>query len=375
MPTQTRAAVVWGTNQDWKVEDMTLDDPGPGEVLVDTSYAGMCHSDEHVVTGDLPVPFLPFVGGHEGSGVVREVGPGVTAVAPGDHVAMSFVPSCGHCKWCSTGRQNLCNEGAKLFDLQMMTRTAGQSSHKIGDAEAARFAQLGTFSEQLLVTETSLVKVEPDLPLDVVALVSCGVATGWGSAVHRAKVQPGDNVAVIGIGGVGINAVQGARMAGAKRVIAIDPVEFKREKAMEMGATHTFSSIDEALLAVPDLTWGDMCDAVILVPGVAKGDMIEPALTLTAKGGSLVVTALAGLMENDVSMNLFMLSMMNKSVLGTIFGSGNPRADIPALLSMYREGQLKLDELITNRYRLDDVNVGYQDMRDGKNIRGVIDFT
>jgi S-(hydroxymethyl)glutathione dehydrogenase / alcohol dehydrogenase len=375
MPTQTRAAVVWGTNQDWKVEDMTLDDPGPGEVLVDTSYAGMCHSDEHVVTGDLPVPFLPFVGGHEGSGVVREVGPGVTAVAPGDHVAMSFVPSCGHCKWCSTGRQNLCNEGAKLFDLQMMTRSAGQSSHKIGDAEAARFAQLGTFSEQLLVTETSLVKVEPDLPLDVVALVSCGVATGWGSAVHRAKVQPGDNVAVIGIGGVGINAVQGARMAGAKRVIAIDPVEFKREKAMEMGATHTYSSIDEALLAVPDLTWGDMCDAVILVPGVAKGDMIEPALTLTAKGGSLVVTALAGLMENDVSMNLFMLSMMNKSVLGTIFGSGNPRADIPALLSMYREGQLKLDELITNRYRLDDVNVGYQDMRDGKNIRGVIDFT
>jgi S-(hydroxymethyl)glutathione dehydrogenase/alcohol dehydrogenase len=192
--------------------------------------------------------------------------------------------------------------------------------------------------------------------------------------VHRANVQPGDNVAVIGIGGVGINAVQGARMAGAKRVIAIDPVEFKREKAMEMGATHTYSSIEEALLAVPELTWGDMCDSVILVPGVVTGDMIEPSLSLVSKGGSLVVTAIGNMFESDVTMNLFMLSMMNKEVKGTVFGSGNPRADIPALLSMYREGELKLDELITNRYSLAQVNQGYQDMRDGVNIRGVIEF-
>ena len=374
MPTTTRTAVLWDKQQDWKVEDMTLDDPGPGEVLVDTAFAGMCHSDEHVVTGDLPVPHFPFIGGHEGSGIVREVGPGVTTLAPGDHVSMSFIPACGRCRPCSTGHQNLCDEGAKLFDLQMMTRAEGSISHRIGDTEAARFAQLGTFSEQLLVAETSLVKVEPDLPLDIVALVSCGVATGVGSAVHRAGVAAGDNVAVIGIGGVGINAVQGAAISGAKRVIAIDPVEFKRETAMEMGATHTYSSIDEALAAVPDLTWGDMCDSVILTPGLVTGDMIEPALTLVSKGGTLVVTALAGLMENDVSLNLFMLSMMNKSVKGTVFGSGNPRFDIPQLLSMYREGVLKLDELITNRYSLDDVNQGYQDMRDGKNIRGVIEF-
>ena len=151
-------------------------------------------------------------------------------------------------------------------------------------------------------------------------------------------------------------------------------MEFKREKAMEMGATHTYSSVEEALLAVPDLTWGDMCDAVILVPGVVTGDMIEPALNLTSKGGTLVVTALAGLIESDVQMNLFMLAMMNKEVKGTVFGSGNPRADIPALLSMYREGALKLDELITNRYTIDQVNQGYEDMRAGKNIRGVIEF-
>ena len=375
MPTTTRSAVLWNHNEDWKIEEVVLDDPGPGEVLVEMRVAGMCHSDEHVVQGDMLIPHFPFIGGHEGSGVVTQVGPGVNSLEVGDHVSMSFIPACGRCKYCSTGRQSLCDEGAKLFDNQMMTRGLGDVSHKIGETEAARFAQLGTFSEHLLVTESSLVKVEKDLPFEAVALVSCGVATGWGSAVHRAKVKPGDNVAVIGVGGVGINAVQGAAMAGAKRVIAIDPVEFKREKAMEMGATHTYSSIEEAALAVPELTWGDMCDAVILVPGVVTGDMIEPALGLTAKGGTLVVTAIGNMMEGSADLNLFFLSMMNKSIKGTVFGSGNPRADIPALLSMYREGTLKLDELVTNRYKLDDVNQGYQDLRDGKNVRGVIDFS
>ncbi len=374
MSTTTRAAVLWGAQQDWKVEEMSLDDPGPGEVLVETAFAGMCHSDEHVVTGDLPVPYFPFVGGHEGSGVVAAVGPGVNLVEVGDHVSMSFIPACGHCKSCSSGQQNLCDEGAKLFDMHMMTRSAGDVSHRIGDSEAARFAQLGTFSEKLLVSQDSLVRVEKDLPLDIVALVSCGVATGVGSAVHRAEVRAGHNVAVVGIGGVGINAVQGAAISGARRVIAIDPVEFKREKAMEMGATHTYSSMDEALLAVPELTWGEMCDSVILTPGVVTGDQIEPAMNLASKGGTVVVTALAGMLESEVQLNLFMLSMMNKSLKGTVFGSGNPRADIPELLSMYREGVLKLDELITNRYPLDDVNQGYQDLRDGKNIRGVIEF-
>ncbi|MBM3662847.1 MAG: NDMA-dependent alcohol dehydrogenase [Actinobacteria bacterium] len=374
MPTKTNAAVLWGPQQDWKVEQITIDDPGPGEIRVRTAVAGMCHSDEHVVQGDMMIPHFPFVGGHEGAGEVVAVGPGVRSVELGDHVAMSFIPSCGRCKWCSTGRQNLCDEGAKLFDTHMMTRGLGDHSHTIGDVDVARFAQLGTFSEELLLSENSVVRIEKDLPFDVAALVSCGVATGWGSAVHRAEVQPGDNVAVIGIGGVGINAVQGARMAGAKRVIAIDPVEFKREKAMELGATHTYSSIEEALLAVPDLTWGDMCDSVILVPGVVTGDMIEPSLNLVSKGGTLVVTAIGNMLESNVTMNLFMLSMMNKEVKGTVFGSGNPRADIPALLSMYREGELKLDELITNRYTLSEVNQGYQDMRDGVNIRGVIEF-
>ena len=372
MPTTTRAAVLWGVGEEWKIEDVQMDDPNAGDVLVEVRAAGLCHSDEHVVTGDLPLP-LPVIGGHEGSGVVLEVGEGVSSVAPGDHVSVSFIPSCGRCKWCSTGRQYLCDDGAKLFDIGMMSD--GREAHKIKDQAIGRFAQVGTFAEKMLVNQNSLVKVDDDLPFDAVALVSCGVATGFGAATERAGTKPGDNVAVIGIGGIGINAVQGAHIAGAKRVIAIDPIESKRERAMEFGATHTYASVDEALAAVPDLTWGDMCDRVILTAGVVHGDMIEPALTLTSKGGTLVVTGLAPALENDAQMNLFMLAMGNKEVKGTVFGSTNPRAQIPNLLNMYREGVLKLDELITNRYSLDDVNKGYEDMRNGTNLRGILEFT
>jgi len=373
MPTTTRAAVLWGVGEEWKIEDVELDDPKANDVLVEVKAAGLCHSDEHAVTGDLPLA-LPVIGGHEGAGVVLEVGPGVTSVAPGDHVSVSFIPSCGRCRWCSTGRQYLCDEGAKLFDIGMMSD--GREAHKIkgGGQAVGRFAQLGTFADKMLVSENSLVKVEKDLPFHAVALVSCGVATGFGSATERAGTIPGDNVAVIGVGGIGINAVQGAKIAGAKRVIAIDPVESKRERAMEFGATHTYSSVDEALLAVPDLTWGDMCDRVILTVGTVHGHMLDPALALTSKGGTLVVTGLAPMLESDAQMNLFMFAMANKEVKGTVFGSTNPRAQIPRLLSMYREGELKLDELVTNRYSLDEVNQGYEDMRNGTNLRGVIEF-
>ena len=220
--------------------------------------------------------------------------------------------------------------------------------------------------------EASIIKVDPDLPLEAVALVSCGVATGWGSATKRAEVRPGDTVVVVGVGGIGINAVQGAAAAGAKRVIAIDPVEFKREKAMEFGATHTFASMEEAFPAVTDLTWGQMADKVIMTPGVMYGDMMRLGTALAGKGGTIVVTAIAPMSQTESSVNLFELAMWNKEIKGTIFGSLNPRNDIPALLSLYREGQLKLDELITRRYPLDQINEGYEAMRQGVNLRGII---
>ena len=182
----------------------------------------------------------------------------------------------------------------------------------------------------------------------------------------------GDNVVVVGIGGIGINAVQGAAMAGAKRVVAVDPLEFKREKAMEFGATHTFASMEDAFPQVTEMTGGHMADKVIMTPGVLYGDMMALGTQLAGKGGTVVVTALAPITQTESSVNLFEVAMWQKEIKGAIFGALNPRNDIPALLSMYQDGSLKLDELITNTYSLDDINVGYQAMRDGENIRGVI---
>jgi S-(hydroxymethyl)glutathione dehydrogenase/alcohol dehydrogenase len=379
---RSRAAIIHGVGQDWTIEEIEVDEPKAGEVLVAWKFAGMCHSDEHLVTGDMVPPeemwpmmgitsFFPMIGGHEGAGVIEAVGPGVTSVAVGDHVSASFIPACGRCRYCSTGRQNLCDQGAGAFLPGMITD--GTSRHRLADgSDVNLFAKLGTFSEYSCVAESQVIKVEGDLPLDAVSLVSCGVATGWGSATKRADVAPGDTVVVVGIGGIGINAVQGAAMAGARHVIAVDPVEFKRETAMEMGATHTFTSMEEALPAVMEMTWGMMADKVIMTPGVMYGEMMALGTQLAGKGGTIVVTAVAPMTQTESSVNLFELAMYNKEIKGTIFGSLNPRADIPKLLGLYRDGQLKLDELITNRYALDDVNEGYRAMRDGENIRGVI---
>jgi S-(hydroxymethyl)glutathione dehydrogenase/alcohol dehydrogenase len=250
--------------------------------------------------------------------------------------------------------------------------TDGTSRHRLGDADLMLFAKLGTFSEYSTVSESQVIKVDSDLPLDVVSLVSCGVATGWGSATTRADVRPGETVVVVGIGGIGINAVQGAAMAGAKRVIAVDPLEFKREKAMEFGATHTFASMEEAFPEVTDLTMGQMADKVIMTPGVLYGELMAMATQLAGKGSTIVVTGLAPITQTESSVNLFELAMWQKEIKGTIFGSLNPRAEIPNLLSMYREGTLKLDELITKTYPLSEINDGYAAMRSGENIRGVV---
>jgi NDMA-dependent alcohol dehydrogenase len=380
---KSRAAVLWGLNQPWTIEEIEVDPPKVGEVLVKWHVAGLCHSDEHLVTGDLVPPeeawplmgldkFFPIIGGHEGAGTIVEVGPGVTAVKPGDHVSASFVPSCGRCRYCSTGRQNLCDTGRGTLGGGMIT-DGTHRHHIVKNGESVTLmAKVGTFSEYACVSVDSVIKVDDDLPMAAVALVSCGVATGYGSAQNRAAVTPGDTVVVVGIGGIGINAVQGAKLAGAKRVIAVDPIEFKRETAMELGATHTFASMEEAMMPVMEMTEGQMADKVIMTPGVMYGDLMQMGMSLCGKGGTVVVTAVAPMTQTHSAVNLFELAMWNKEIKGTIFGSLNPRADIPKLLGLYREGQLKLDELITKRYPLDDINEGYRAMRDGENIRGII---
>ncbi len=366
---KTKAAILWENHKPWSVEEIELDPPGPGEVLVKLAASGMCHSDEHLVTGDLPFE-LPIIGGHEGAGVVQEVGEGVSWLAPGDHVVFGFIPSCGRCPSCSTGHQNLCDLGA-LMGLGKQI-TDGTSRHHAGGSDLGLMCLLGTFAYHTVVNEASCIKIENDVPLDRACLLGCGVVTGWGSSVYAAEVSPGDVVAVVGVGGIGANAIQGAKLAGAKQIWAIDPVEFKREKAMEFGATHTAASMAEALPLIQDASWGTMANKVIMTMGVGSGDVMIEALALASKRGRVVVTNIHPALEMSANMSLLDLTLMEKQVVGSLFGSGNPRADIPKLLNLYRQGQLDLDGLVTKTYTLDEVNDGYEAMREGKNIRGVL---
>ncbi len=365
---ETEAAILWEQGAEWSVEPIELDPPKAGEVLVKIAASGMCHSDEHLVTGDLP-GVLPIIGGHEGAGVVLEVGPGVTAVAPGDHVVFGFIPACGQCPSCATGHSNLCDVGATLMvGLQM----DGTARHHARGQDLQTMTCLGTFAKHTVVNTASVVKIPDTIPLDRACLVGCGVTTGYGSAVYAAEVGPGQNVAIVGAGGLGMNAIQASRLVGAERIFAIDPVAFKREKAKEFGADHTASSVEEAFELIERETWGRMCDKVICTMGVGSGALMAPIMALTAKRGRVVVTNIHPMAEMDVQLNLCDLTLMEKQIVGTLFGSGNIRYDIPKLLELYSHGQLNLDGLVTNTYKLGDINQGYQDMRDGKNIRGVL---
>jgi NDMA-dependent alcohol dehydrogenase len=375
-----KAAVLWEPLTDWSIEEVDLDPPKAGEVLVELIGSGLCHSDEHLLTGDLALPAeaqeemgmqqFPVIGGHEGAGTVVEVGEGVTDLTPGDHVVFGFIPSCGKCPKCSTGHQNLCDLGAYLLAGRQVTDFTAR--HHAKGQDLGIMCCIGTFGEYTVASQASCIKIEDDIPLDKAALVGCGVTTGWGSAVYAADVQPGETVVVIGCGGVGMNAVQGASMSGARHVIAVDPVESKREQAQIFGATHSASSMEEAVALVGDLTWGAMAEKAIITVGVAEGQYVQQALNLVGKGGRVVQTAVAPFSVDNVSMNLFELTMYEKQLVGSIFGSANPRRDIPRLLRLYQEGQLKLDELVTNTYPIEDINVGYQAMRDGTNIRGMV---
>jgi len=375
-----KAAVLWEPKTEWSIEEVELDPPKAGEVLVKLVGSGLCHSDEHLLTGDLALPDgalddmgitqFPLIGGHEGAGEVMEVGPGVTALKPGDHVVFGFIPSCGRCPSCSTGHQNLCDLGQYLLAGRQVTDFTAR--HHAKGHDLGLMCCIGTFGEYTVASEASCIKIDNDIPLQTAALVGCGVTTGWGSAVYAAEVKTGETVVVVGCGGVGMNAVQGASMAGARHVIAVDPVEFKREHSQIFGATHSAASMEEATALVSDLTWGTMANKVILTMGVAGGEYIQPALAMTAKGGRVVQTAIAPFSVDSVSMNLFELAMYEKQLVGSIFGSANPRRDIPRLLRMHQEGQLKLEELVTRTYPLEQINEGYQDMRDGKNIRGMV---
>ena len=365
---KTKAAVVHEPGKRIEIEELDLDGPQVGEVLIRYLYAGLCHSDLHVVTGDLEAR-MPMVMGHEGAGIVEEIGPGVTRVAPGDHVVCSFIPNCGTCRYCATGRQSICDMGATILQGYL----PGERFPFTGPGgQYGGMCMLGTFSQYGVIHQNSAVKVDDDLPLDKAVLVGCGVPTGWGSAVYTAGVAPGDTVAVFGIGGIGINAVQGARYAGAKNVVAIDPLENKREKAMELGATHAFATADEALAAITEMTRGQGADSAILTVDLMTAEVVGAGFNAVGKDGVVVLTGLNKLLEPTIQLPGTILTVFRKTVKGSLFGDCNPTYDIPKLLGLYQAGDLKLDEIITRTYTLDQVNEGYDDLLAGKNVRGVV---
>jgi NDMA-dependent alcohol dehydrogenase len=371
---RTRGSVITKAPGSYETIDIELDEPRQNELLVRMVASGLCHSDDHLATGDLQVGIYPFCGGHEGAGIIERVGPNTPGYAPGDHVVFSFVPSCGRCRWCATGQQNLCSFGKGSL-------TGGRSDdpdsfrlHTLDGQNVGQMSGISTFAEYTVANVNSAVKVDRDLPLDKACLLGCGVGTGWGSAVNAAQVQPTDTVIVMGIGGIGINAVQGAAFAGASNVIAVDPVEMKRQAAVALGATHAFADIDEAADLARSLTDGQGADSAIVTIGVVRGEHIAQAFSAIRKAGTVVVTGVGSSLEVGIPVSLLELTMYQKRIQGVIFGACNPTYDIPRQAQMYRDGKLKLDELITTTYTLDQVAQGYEDMHAGKNIRGVILF-
>jgi NDMA-dependent alcohol dehydrogenase len=368
-PLQVRASVLWEAGDNWETFDVELDAPKAGELLVRVAYAGLCHSDEHNRRGGHGRK--PMIGGHEASGVVEQVGEGVDDLEPGDHVVFSFMPTCRKCRWCVTGQSYLCDLGATISTGQMPDGTF--RFHGRGQ-DIGGLAMLGSFAERTVVSQNSCVKIDPTIPLDVAALVGCGVPTGWGSSVYVAEVKPGEVVAVYGVGGIGASAIQGAFHAGASTVVAVDPKPFRAEFARSLGAV-AFSTHEEAMSHLAGLTNGQGADKVIETVGVLTAEITTQCFEATRKGGTLV---LAGMSDDFGELNVqlpgMVISLYAKRVLGTLYGACNAHFDIPRLLSMYQNGQLKLDEMITKRYRLEDIAQGYADMAEGTILRGVVEI-
>lgn len=374
---QTRGAIVRQAPGKYEVVDLEVDDPRPGEVQVKLVASGLCHSDDHIATGDIPVGVYPFAGGHEGAGIVTAAPPNHKGIKEGDHVVFSFLPSCGHCRWCASGQQNLCDLGAGLLAGSRWEDTSSFRLKLAGtDTPVGQMCGISTFVETTTVSADSVVKVDSDLPLDKICLLGCNVGTGWGAAVNSAQVQPGHTVIVMGIGGVGINAVQGAAHAGAANIIAVDPIALKRENATQLGATHGVETMEEATELAKQFTNGQGADSAIITVGVIKPEYVGQAMASIRKAGTVVVTALGNIADTTpLPVSLADVTLFQKRIQGSLFGESNPNWDILRQVELYRAGVLKLDEVITTTYSLDQVAEGYEAMHAGTNQKGVIVYS
>jgi len=361
MSSVIRAAVVRERGGPFEIrDDVELIDPRPGEVRVAIRYCGVCGSDLNAwAQPSVPID-PPFVLGHEAAGQVLEVGPGVTGLDAGQHVVLSFVAPCGHCPQCWAGRSNLCSGNGLPPGGKGLLSAAGQPVGSMA---------IGGYAEQTVVPASAVVPVDDDVPLDLAALIGCGVMTGVGAVINTARVEPGATVAVLGSGGVGLNVIQGARIAGAAVIIAVDPVDSRRKAALELGATQATAPGDFPAL-VAELTRGAGVDYAFEVSG--RAESLRPAILSTRRGGT---TVLVGLSNAELPVTVREIALGERRILGSFYGSGRTQIDFPRLIALWRSGQLDLARLVTSRIALGEVDSAFEAMRVGEGIRTVIDLS
>jgi S-(hydroxymethyl)glutathione dehydrogenase / alcohol dehydrogenase len=359
-----RAAVFHAPNQPLTIEEVSVNPPGPREILLRTAFAGLCHSDLHFIEGLYPIP-TPIILGHESSAIVAAVGDGVTYVKPGDHVITCPSVFCGTCSQCLTGHPNLCeNTEIKLppGQARRLTWNDGRLMHQAFN--------LSCFGEQMLVHENAVVKIDDDIPLDRAALVGCGVMTGVGAVFNTAKVEPGASVAVIGCGGIGLSAVNGAALAGAERIIAIDTVPSKLELASEMGATDTVNASNvDPVEAIRDMTKGGVHYAFEAIGTKATA---EQSFQMLRPGGTATII---GMVPFGLKIELHGYDFLrDRKIQGTAMGGNRFRVDMPRLLSLWKQGRLKLEHLISGKIKLEEINAGFAALKSAQPVRQLIDY-
>jgi S-(hydroxymethyl)glutathione dehydrogenase / alcohol dehydrogenase len=360
------AAILWEQATPLSVEPAALDPPGAGEVLVEMKAAGVCHSDLHPARGDWPAK-TPLVLGHEGAGIVREVGAGVTRMRPGDHVVLCWAPACGECAPCREGRAALCDRVEKVSFRNRLP--SGASRLHARGQDVAPFLGTACFSDFVVVPEAGAIPVSADVPFDALATIGCAVVTGVGAVANAARVPRGARVAVIGAGGVGLNVVQGAAIEGCSAIIAIDLRPVPLEIARTFGATDTLDASSDVPAAVRSLTSGRGADFVF--DTVGSPATLSTALAAVRKGGTVVLTGLSRA-DSQGTFAMFPFVMQEKRLLGSVYGSANPATEIPRLVSLYQEGRLKLGELVSRTYPLERINDALGALAASDGARGVI---
>jgi NDMA-dependent alcohol dehydrogenase len=365
-----RAAVLYETHQPMVIEDIELAAPKAGEVMIKLMATGVCHSDVHYYTGDQPRE-KPIILGHEGAGIVHEVGEGVTSLQKGDHVILTFLPSCGHCRWCHTGHPNMCDLGAKLRTGKYLDDTYRHFRASDGKP-IANLLFVSTYGEYTVSPEASVLKVPDYLPLHRLCLLGCGFTTGFGAATNAAHIKPGDTVMIIGCGGLGLSAVQGAALSGAGKIIAVDVHESKLGMAKQFGATHTITNRhnwEEVVKEVQEITWGVGVDYAFEFVGFDQTDeTVKIGYEGLRKGGTLFMVGVGKLDKKTLPIGPRDFSLYRKSIQGVLFGDAQFRADIPRYIDLYQQGRIKLDEMVTQEFRLDDINTCFQNILAGDRV-------